>query len=63
MSQHFCIVQNCRFPETHLACSHKCRTCGKFGHGFMECGNQLKINNLKNNSKFAGGFGSKPSCL
>ena len=47
MSQHFCIVQNCRFPETHLACSHKCGTCGKFGHGFMECGNQLAINNLK----------------
>jgi len=50
MAQVYCIVKGCRFPSTHLTCSHKCGRCGKFGHGQMECCNWPKIVALRENS-------------
>ena len=50
MSQNYCIVYNCRFPDTHTTSAHKCGKCGKFGHGQMECGDQMKIDQLKSKS-------------
>ena len=50
MSQSYCNVKNCRFPSTHITRSHKCGTCGKYGHGIMECDNQYMIDKLKSNS-------------
>lgn len=42
----YCKVLYCRYPNFHTTSGHKCGTCGKFGHGQMECGNNIKINNL-----------------
>ena len=50
MAQSYCIVHGCRFPSTHLTVSHKCGTCGKFGHGQVECKSAFKIDQLKRNS-------------
>jgi len=38
----FCIAKNCRYATTHNIENHKCGTCGKFGHGAMECEARLK---------------------
>ena len=42
-----CKVHGCRHPNTHVTLGHQCGTCGGYGHGQMECGNQIKIDNLK----------------
>lgn len=34
----YCRVQGCRHADTHVTCAHRCGTCGRFGHGRMECG-------------------------
>jgi hypothetical protein len=51
MSQIYCIVDRCRFPDTHTIISHKCGSCGKFGHGMMECNDPQKIKDLITQSK------------
>ena len=33
----YCRVQGCRHAGTHVTCAHRCGTCGRFGHGRMEC--------------------------
>jgi hypothetical protein len=38
----FCKVKSCNFARTHTTVSHKCGTCGKFGHGKVECNSQYK---------------------
>ena len=47
----YCKVYGCRFSHTHLTKAHKCGTCGKYGHGQIECGNNTKIEQLKIISK------------
>ena len=42
-----CRVDGCRFPDTHTTRGHACGKCYKFGHGMLECGNQSKIESLK----------------
>ena len=46
-----CKVAHCRHPKTHTVTGHKCGTCGKYGHGQVECGNTDKINALKKYKK------------
>lgn len=43
----FCLVDGCRFPNSHLTRAHKCGSCSKFGHGQKECGNFNLSKNLK----------------
>ena len=33
----YCKVKYCRFSAFHTTKSHRCGTCGEFGHGQMEC--------------------------
>lgn len=47
-----CQVQRCRFPNSHATCDHHCGTCGTTGHGQMECGNLVKIQDLVNHPLF-----------
>jgi len=42
-----CRVHNCRYSQYHTTSGHKCGKCGEFGHGQLECGNIVKIYNLK----------------
>lgn len=41
-----CRVRGCRFPASHVTCSHKCGTCGTYGHGQQECGKMDLIHQL-----------------
>jgi hypothetical protein len=45
----YCEVNNCRYPHSHVTSGHRCGKCYQYGHGFIECGDLDKINNLKNN--------------
>jgi hypothetical protein len=48
-----CKVKNCRFSKFHLTKRHQCGTCYEFGHGQMECKNDLlKLNLDKFDSDF-----------
>lgn len=51
-----CIVEGCRFPHSHLACYHTCGTCGRMGHGQLECGNRRKITALSHQANFLNNF-------
>ena len=42
-----CEVKGCRHKEDHTTRYHQCGTCGCFGHGRMECGDEYKINRLR----------------
>lgn len=42
-----CKVAKCRHPNTHTVAGHKCGTCGKYGHGQIECNNLDKITALQ----------------
>ena len=46
-----CRVKGCRYPFSHVTCPHQCGTCGKFGHGQVECGNPDTIDHLYQISK------------
>jgi hypothetical protein len=35
-----CAVDECGFPHLHITSSHKCGTCGRYGHGQLECGDE-----------------------
>lgn len=37
----YCKVAGCRFPQFHVTLGHKCGKCKSFGHGMIECTNQL----------------------
>jgi hypothetical protein len=41
-----CKAEGCKFPDTHVTSGHKCGNCGEFCHGLLECGDQLKLNEL-----------------
>lgn len=42
-----CRVRGCRFSSTHTTRGHICGTCGGMGHGVMECGTSIRMDNLK----------------
>jgi hypothetical protein len=42
-----CHVRGCRFAYGHVTMVHKCGTCGKTGHGQLECREKAKIRALK----------------
>lgn len=42
----YCKAKGCRFPNTHIVKIHLCGSCGKTGHGLMECNNQDLIAEL-----------------
>ena len=42
-----CRVAKCRYAYTHVTMGHKCGTCGAFGHGQLECGNDARIASLQ----------------
>lgn len=46
-----CKVRKCRYRETHITSGHQCGSCGKYGHGRIECGNTLLCDKLKNVSE------------
>jgi hypothetical protein len=50
-SSKYCMVDGCRFPDSHLTNAHKCGNCSRFGHGQKECGNFNLSKNLKQMSK------------
>jgi len=41
-----CRVEKCRFKSSHVTLGHKCGSCGKCGHGKIECGNNHNISKL-----------------
>ena len=43
----FCEIDRCRFPSTHTNQGHKCGTCGRFGHGQIECRNASKQRKIR----------------
>jgi len=45
----YCKVKNCRYPDTHVTIGHMCGKCQNFGHGQVECGKQVLIDDLYNN--------------
>ena len=45
-----CRVKGCRHAHTHLTSAHRCRTCGDYGHGQIECGVLSKIADLQRRS-------------
>lgn len=47
----YCKVRGCRFNRTHITMTHKCGTCGKFGHGNWECNHPPLRNRLEQNFK------------
>lgn len=51
MSSFLCKVKGCRFSNTHIAAGHRCGTCGKFGHGQVECKNPTAYNYLMDTTK------------
>ena len=42
-----CQVAFCRFKHCHTTIGHKCGSCGQYGHGQTECGNQEAIDSLR----------------
>ena len=47
-----CRILNCQNCDTHVTQGHKCESCGEFGHGTNECGNEARINLLKTLSEY-----------
>ena len=43
----YCKVENCQYPYTHVTRNHICEKCNSLGHGYMECNDHQKKNNLK----------------
>ena len=43
----YCQVKNCRFKYSHTTKGHKCGKCKEYGHGFIECGDELLVSILK----------------
>lgn len=41
-----CIVHGCRYASRHDTLDHKCGSCGKFGHGRVECRNESELHTL-----------------
>ena len=43
----YCKVENCKLAEYHVTRNHICEKCSNLGHGFIECHQLDRINNLK----------------
>ncbi len=43
----YCKVNGCRFPYTHVTAFHQCGTCKWFGHGQIECNDDIMRSELK----------------
>ena len=41
-----CCVEDCIIPHSHTTPGHKCELCEKYGHGRVECNNELSITYL-----------------
>ena len=41
-----CKVYDCRYNNTHVTKGHKCGKCGLYGHGIVECTNNILKSNL-----------------
>ena len=37
----FCFVEGCRYNHTHTTSGHLCGTCKNYGHGKIECKNNI----------------------
>ena len=44
----YCRITNCLDKETHITIGHRCKQCNYLGHCINECGDEDKINQLKN---------------
>ena len=42
-----CRVRGCRFPSTHVSAGHRCGTCGRMGHGQIECVDVIAMATLR----------------
>lgn len=42
-----CRVLECRYKTTHITSGHYCGNCNKFGHGRLECNNDILIKRLQ----------------
>lgn len=43
----YCKVMQCRYSNTHVTSGHKCGVCAQYGHGEIECFNNIYINRLR----------------
>ena len=43
----FCTVKFCKYSDTHVTRGHKCENCKLYGHGKIECKNNLLKDLLK----------------
>ena len=43
----YCLVEGCRHSRYHVTQGHRCFSCGNFGHGPRDCGNNTRITNLQ----------------
>lgn len=48
--EYYCKVSGCRYKHSHVTNGHRCGNCKKYGHGIVECGNDLLIKLLNNRS-------------
>ena len=39
--QKYCKVKGCRFPSFHTTIAHRCGNCNSYGHGQIECRNDI----------------------
>lgn len=46
VSNTYCKVLKCRFPQYHVTMGHKCGKCHRYSHGSIECGNHVYKTNL-----------------
>ena len=37
-----CRVAGCRFPRSHTTPGHRCGACGAYGHGQLECSDDIR---------------------
>lgn len=42
-----CKVAFCKHINTHTTLGHLCPNCNQYGHGYIECQNQVEIDNLR----------------
>ena len=42
-----CKVAFCKHNDTHTTLGHFCTNCNQYGHGYIECQNQVEIDNLR----------------
>ena len=47
----YCKVKKCRYPHSHVTLGHRCGICKCYGHGQIECNNNVKKKQLKHITK------------